>query len=43
MTRSAAEYHKALEHANANGGSALAAASLDEVNRLLMEDRKSVV
>src|SRR5579864_5126509 len=37
VTRSAAEYHKALEHANSNGGSALAAASLDEVNRLLME------
>ncbi|MGB7283792.1 MAG: transferrin receptor-like dimerization domain-containing protein, partial [Candidatus Acidiferrum sp.] len=43
VTRSAAEYHKALEHANANGGSALAAASLDEVNRLLIESERKFV
>ena len=33
LARSAAEYHKALEHANANGGAALASASLADVNR----------
>jgi len=43
VTRSAAEYHKALEHANSNGGAALAAASLDEVNRLLMESERKLV
>jgi N-acetylated-alpha-linked acidic dipeptidase len=40
VTRSAAEYHKALEHAEANGGAALASASLDEVNRLLIESER---
>jgi N-acetylated-alpha-linked acidic dipeptidase len=43
VTRSAAEYHKALEHANANGGSALAAASLDEVNRLLIDSERKFI
>jgi N-acetylated-alpha-linked acidic dipeptidase len=43
VTRSAAEYHKALEHANSNGGAALAAASLEEVNRLLMESERKLV
>jgi N-acetylated-alpha-linked acidic dipeptidase len=43
VTRSAAEYRKALEHANANGGSALAAASLAEVNRLLIESERKFI
>lgn len=43
VSRSAAEYHKALEHANANGGSALAAASMDEVNRLLIESERKFI
>ena len=43
VTRSAAEYHKSLEHAEANGGAALAAASLDEVNRLLMESERKFI
>jgi N-acetylated-alpha-linked acidic dipeptidase len=37
LTRSAADYRKALEHANANGGAALASASLADVNHLLIE------
>jgi N-acetylated-alpha-linked acidic dipeptidase len=37
LTHSAADYRKALEQANATGGTALAAASLGEVNRLLMD------
>jgi N-acetylated-alpha-linked acidic dipeptidase len=37
LTHSAADYHKALEQANANGGAALAAASLGEVNRMLID------
>ncbi|MGH9744237.1 MAG: M28 family metallopeptidase [Candidatus Acidiferrum sp.] len=43
VTRSAAEYHKALEHANANGGTALAAASLDQVNQLLIQSERKFV
>ncbi|HTQ59551.1 MAG TPA: M28 family metallopeptidase [Candidatus Solibacter sp.] len=43
LTHSAAEYHKALEHAEANGGAALAAASLDQVNQLLMESERKFV
>lgn len=43
VTRSAAAYHKALEHANANGGAALASASLDEVNRLLIESERKFI
>ncbi|HMD09781.1 MAG TPA: transferrin receptor-like dimerization domain-containing protein [Candidatus Acidoferrum sp.] len=43
VTRSAAEYRKALEHANANGGTALAAASLAEVNRLLIESERKFI
>jgi len=42
VTRSASEYRKALEHANANGGAALAAASLAEVNRLLIESERKL-
>ena len=41
--RSAAEYRKAVEHANANGGAALAAASLAEVNRLLIESERKFI
>jgi N-acetylated-alpha-linked acidic dipeptidase len=36
LTRSAAEYRKALDQANANGGAALASASLAEVNKMLI-------
>jgi N-acetylated-alpha-linked acidic dipeptidase len=43
VTRSAAEYRKALEHANANGGTALAAASLAEVNRLLIDSERKFI
>jgi N-acetylated-alpha-linked acidic dipeptidase len=43
VAHSAAEYHKALEHAEANGGAALASASLDEVNRLLIESERKFV
>jgi N-acetylated-alpha-linked acidic dipeptidase len=43
VTRSAAEYRKALEHANSNGGTALAAASLAEVNRLLIESERKFI
>ncbi|HTZ76127.1 MAG TPA: M28 family metallopeptidase [Candidatus Aquilonibacter sp.] len=43
VTRSAAAYHMALEHAEANGGAALAAASLDEVNRLLIESERKFI
>src|SRR5216684_1451611 len=40
VARSAAEYRKALDHANANGGTALAAGSIAEVNRLLIENER---
>src|SRR5713101_2887573 len=40
LTRSAAEYRKALEQANANGGAALASASLAEVNKMLIETER---
>lgn len=43
IARSSAEYRKALEHANANGGAALAAASVSEVNRLLIESERKFV
>ncbi len=42
VTRSAGEYRKALEHANANNGAGLAAASLAEVNRLLIESERKL-
>jgi len=42
LTRSAAEYRKALEHANANAGSALASASLAEVNKMLIESERKL-
>jgi len=42
LTRSAEEYHKALEQANANGGAALASSSLAEVNKLLIESERKL-
>ena len=43
VTRAAAEYKKAVEHANANGGAALASASLSDVNNLLMESERKFI
>jgi N-acetylated-alpha-linked acidic dipeptidase len=40
LTRSATEYRKALEQANANGGAALASASLAEVNKMLIDSER---
>jgi N-acetylated-alpha-linked acidic dipeptidase len=40
LSRSAAEYRKALEQANANGGAALASTSLAEVNKMLIESER---
>jgi N-acetylated-alpha-linked acidic dipeptidase len=42
LTRSAAEYRKALEQASANGGAALAAASIVEVNKMLMDSERKL-
>jgi N-acetylated-alpha-linked acidic dipeptidase len=42
LTRSAAEYRKALEQANSNGGGALASASLADVNKLLIETERKL-
>jgi N-acetylated-alpha-linked acidic dipeptidase len=42
LTRSAAEYHKALEVTNANGGVALAADSIAEVNKMLMDSERKL-
>ena len=42
LTRSAAEYHKAYERANSNGGAALASASLTQVNQLLIESERKL-
>jgi N-acetylated-alpha-linked acidic dipeptidase len=42
LTRSAAEYRRALEKANRNGGSALASASLADVNKLLIESERKL-
>ena len=42
LNRSAAEYRKAYEHANANGGGALASASAAEVNALLIESERKL-
>jgi N-acetylated-alpha-linked acidic dipeptidase len=42
VTHSAGEYRKALEHANANNGAGLAAASLAEVNHLLIESERKL-
>jgi N-acetylated-alpha-linked acidic dipeptidase len=40
LNRRAAEYRKALEQLNAKGGAAMAASSLAEVNKLLMESER---
>jgi N-acetylated-alpha-linked acidic dipeptidase len=42
LTRSAADYRKALVHASANGGAVLASPSLAEVNRLLIESERKL-
>ena len=42
LTRSSAEYQKALDHASANGGAALASASLQEVNELLIQSERKL-
>jgi N-acetylated-alpha-linked acidic dipeptidase len=42
LSRSAGEYRKALEQANANGGAALASASLAEVNKMLIESERKL-
>jgi N-acetylated-alpha-linked acidic dipeptidase len=42
LTRSAAEYRKALEESSANGGTALAAASIAEVNKMLMDSERKL-
>ena len=42
LTRSAAEYAKALAHANENGGAALASASIAEVNRMLIDSERKL-
>ncbi len=42
LNRSAADYRKALEKANANGGTALASSSLAEVNKMLIESERKL-
>jgi N-acetylated-alpha-linked acidic dipeptidase len=42
LTRSAADYRKALEQANSNGGAAMASASLADVNKLLIESERKL-
>jgi N-acetylated-alpha-linked acidic dipeptidase len=42
LTRSAMEYHKALEQANANGGAMLASASLTQVNKMLIDSERKL-
>jgi N-acetylated-alpha-linked acidic dipeptidase len=42
LTHSAADYRKALDQANANGGAALASASLADVNKLLIESERKL-
>jgi len=42
VTRSAAEYQKAFERVNANGGAVLASASLKEVNDLLLQSERKL-
>jgi N-acetylated-alpha-linked acidic dipeptidase len=42
VVRSAAEYRKALERANANGGAVIASASLADVNQLLIESERKL-
>src|SRR5260221_2124507 len=40
LNHSAADYRKAFEHANANGGVSLASTSLAEVNKMLIESER---
>ena len=42
LTRSSAEYQKVFEHVSANGGAALASASLKEVNELLIQSERKL-
>jgi N-acetylated-alpha-linked acidic dipeptidase len=42
LTRSAAEYRRALEKASANGGAALASASLTQVNKMLIDSERKL-
>ncbi len=42
LTRSAAEYRKAVGETNANGGATLAAASIAEVNKMLMDSERKL-
>lgn len=42
LTRSSAEYQKALDRASANGGAALASASVQEVNELLIQSERKL-
>ncbi len=42
LNHSAADYRKALEQANANGGAALASTSLAEVNKMLIESERKL-
>jgi N-acetylated-alpha-linked acidic dipeptidase len=42
VVRSAAEYRKALERANANGGAVIASSSLADVNQLLIESERKL-
>ncbi|HET9995486.1 MAG TPA: transferrin receptor-like dimerization domain-containing protein [Candidatus Acidoferrum sp.] len=42
LNRSAADYRKAFEQANANGGTALASASLAEVNKMLISSERKL-
>jgi len=42
LTRSAAEYKKAFEQANANGGAALASASLADINKMLIATERKL-
>ena len=42
LTRSSAEYQKALERLSANGGAALASASMQDVNELLIQSERKL-
>jgi N-acetylated-alpha-linked acidic dipeptidase len=42
LNRSAAEYRKAFDQANTNGGAALASASLAEVNKMLISSERKL-
>jgi N-acetylated-alpha-linked acidic dipeptidase len=43
LARSTAEYHKAFERANADGGAALASSSLADVNQLLIQSERKLL